>query len=166
MHKTLIKALAGLSAALACATAQATQSGADTIGAGAEGFLAGTLPPAGWYGVFYYTHYQADRFNDDAGRSAAPGFKLSADVLVPRLLYMSDRTLWGGRLGGFALAPLPRMSLDAGGAHESRGGLGDAAAWATRCWGRCWPGATPGRCTRRWRPTSCCPPATTTAIGC
>ena len=105
----MIKALlrAGLPAAVCLALsplAQATESGADSIGAGAEGFLAGALPPAGWYGVFYANHYHASQFNNEDGKSSVPGFGLTADVLVPRLLYMSDSRLWGGRLRADVLA--------------------------------------------------------------
>ncbi|WP_293764905.1 transporter [uncultured Aquitalea sp.] len=136
----MIKALlrAGLPAAVCLALsplAQATESGADSIGAGAEGFLAGALPPAGWYGVFYANHYHASQFNNEDGKSSVPGFGLTADVLVPRLLYMSDSRLWGGRVGGFALTSLPSLSLDAGGAHASRSGLGDSVVGPLLAWG-------------------------------
>ena len=124
-----------LAGVMLSSAAQATQSGADTIGVGAEGFLAGALPPAGWYGVFYYNHYHASQFNNGAGESSVPGFGLTADVVVPRLLYMSDSQLWGGRLGGFVLTALPTLSLDAGGQHASRSGLGDSVVGPLLAWG-------------------------------
>lgn len=116
--------LAGICAALST-NVHATEGGSDTIGEGAEAFFAGALPPAGLYGLLYYTHYFASRFNDSRGNSSVPGFKLNADVLIPRLVYMSNLSLLGGRFGAYAVLPMEHLSLDAGGASFDRTNLGD-----------------------------------------
>lgn len=116
--------LAGICAVFS-ANVYATEGGSDTVGEGAEAFFAGALPPAGLYGLLYYTHYFASRFNDSHGNSSVPGFKLNADVLIPRLVYMSNLSVLGGRFGAYAVLPLERLSLDAGGASFDRTDLGD-----------------------------------------
>src|ERR1700694_3808862 len=98
--KTNIAVTRGIVIACVFATvssaASATERGADTIGEGAESFYSGWLPPAGLYALLYYTHYYASQFNDSHGNSSVPGFKLNADVIIPRLVYMSNFTLLGG----------------------------------------------------------------------
>ncbi len=116
--------LAGVCAAV-CGNARATEGGSDTIGEGAEAFFAGVLPPAGLYGLLYYTHYHASRLNDSNGNSSVPGFKLDADVVIPRLVYMSNASMLGGRYGAYAVLPMQILSLDAGGASFNRTNLGD-----------------------------------------
>ncbi|MEM5386760.1 transporter [Paraburkholderia phymatum] len=122
--------------AMFCASARATEGGSDTIGEGAEGFFAGALPPAGFYGLLYYTHYHASQFNDSHGNGSIPGFKLDADVLIPRLIYMSNLSVLGGRYGAYALLPMERLSLYAGGSSFDRTNLGDLiASPAMIAWG-------------------------------
>jgi hypothetical protein len=119
--------LAGMCAALS-QSVHATEGGSDTIGEGAEAFFAGALPPAGLYGILYYTHYHANQFSDSHGNSAVPGFKLDADVVIPRLVYMTNLQLLGGRYGAYALLPMEHLALDAGGASFDRTNLGDLIA--------------------------------------
>jgi len=108
-----------------CTGASATEGGSDTIGEGAEAFFAGALPPAGLYGLLYYTHYHASRFNDSHGNNSVPGFKLDADVLIPRVVWMSNLSVLGGRYGAYAVLPMEHLALDAGGASFDRTNLGD-----------------------------------------
>ncbi|MBK5052285.1 transporter [Burkholderia sp. R-70006] len=105
----------------------ATENGTDTIGEGAEGFFAGALPPQGLYGLAYYSHYEANRFNDADGHAAIPGFHLDANVLIGRVVYMSGQTFLGGRVGAYAVLPVEIVSLDAAGAAFNHTGIGDAA---------------------------------------
>ncbi|HMC45002.1 MAG TPA: transporter [Caballeronia sp.] len=133
-HKINATALL-LAACCAINTARATEAAGDTIGAGAEGFLAGALPPAGLYGVLYYDHYHASRFNDGNGHSSVPGFGLTADVVIPRLVYMSELTVLGGRVGGYALVALPSLNLNVAGTSSSRAGIGDTVVGPMLHWG-------------------------------
>lgn len=125
------KATLGAILLMACAGmalssgALATEGGSDTIGEGAEAFFAGALPPPGLYGLFYYTHYHASRFNDSHGNGSVPDFKLDADVLIARPVFMTNLSLLGGRFGGYAVLPAERLALSAGGASFDRANLGD-----------------------------------------
>jgi len=136
MHKQKINLTALLLAACCTInTARATESGADTIGAGAEGFLAGALPPAGLYGVLYYDSYHASRFNDSNGHSSVPGFGLTANVVIPRLVYMSDLTVFGGRVGGYGLVALQSLNLNVAGTSTTNTGVGDTVVGPLLHWG-------------------------------
>ena len=103
----------------------AIEGGVDTYGLGAEGTLAGGLPPSGLYGIVYQNHYQADRFADDDGHSAIPGFRVRADSVTPRLIWMTRTTIAGGELGYYALMPLIHLRVSVPGMSESRTGNGD-----------------------------------------
>lgn len=125
------KATAALISLAACAGlalssgALATEGGSDTIGEGAEAFFAGALPPAGLYGLLYYTHYHASRFNDSHGNAVVPGFKLDADAVIARVVWMSNLSVLGGRYGAYAVLPMEHLALDADGASFNRTNLGD-----------------------------------------
>ena len=128
------RAAAAALSLLTCASALATEGGGTTAAAGAEGFLAGALPPPGTYGLVYATHYQASRFNGPDGQSAIPGFKVSANVLVGRLVHMTGTTVLGGQLGVYGVLPLVDLQVDAAGSHDSRTGLGDIEAAPLLAW--------------------------------
>ncbi|MDO9029574.1 MAG: transporter [Hydrogenophaga sp.] len=115
-------------------TAQATEGGGTTAAAGAEGFLAGALPPPGTYGLVYATHYSASRFNDGDGNTAIPGFKVKANVLVGRLVHMTSSTVLGGQLGYYGVLPLVDLKVNAAGASDSRTGAGDIEVAPLLAW--------------------------------
>lgn len=125
MTPTTLVRCAALSLLLGSTAASAIEGGVDTYGLGAEGTLAGGLPPTGLYGIVYQNHYQASRFADDAGHSAIPGFRLHADSVTPRLIWMTRTTLAGGELGYYALMPLVHLRVSVPGRSESRTGNGD-----------------------------------------
>jgi len=112
----------------------ATEGGGTTAAAGAEGFLAGALPPPGTYGLIYATHYQASRYNGGDGNAAIPGFKVSANVLVGRLVHMTGSSWLGGQLGVYGVLPLVDLKVDAAGASDSRTGPGDVEAAPLLAW--------------------------------
>jgi len=121
--------------ALACATAlslllgstaaSAIEGGVDTYGLGAEGTLAGGLPPPGAIERIKENHYQASRYADDGGHSAIPGFRLHEDSVTPRLIWMTHTTIAGGELGYYALMPLIHVRVSVPGQSEARTGNGD-----------------------------------------
>lgn len=116
---------AALALTLVTTNVDAIEGGVDTYGLGAEGTLAGGLPPPGLYGIVYQNHYQASRFADDGGHAAVPGFRLHADSITPRLIWMTRTTIAGGQLGWYALMPLIHLRVSAPGVSESRSGNGD-----------------------------------------
>lgn len=137
MRKAITSALLlvlGSTLALLAGVARATESGVDTIGEGAEAFYLGALPPPGLYGLVYGNHYHAGQFKDGNGQSFIPFFKLDADVVVPRVLYMSDAKLLGGRVGAYAMTSLLDVSFEAAGTTTKRSGLGDSIVGPVVSW--------------------------------
>jgi hypothetical protein len=112
-------------AGTAGAPAFATENGGASPGLGAEGFLAGALPPPGTYAVAYLNHYRANRFNDGNGNELVPGFKVRATALAPRIVHMTAESLLGGQLGFYGILPLVDLKVDAAGTSDSRSGIGD-----------------------------------------
>jgi hypothetical protein len=130
-----------LAAALLAAAggALAVEGGSTSAAAGAEGFLAGAVPPPGNYGLLYFQHYSASRLNNSAGESAVPNFKVTADALVGRFVQVTGTTVAGGSLGWHVIAPLVKLKVNVPGASDSATGLGDIeagpfVAWHTPEW--------------------------------
>jgi hypothetical protein len=117
--------IAAFALSLGTSTVFAIEAGVDSYGLGAEGTLAGALPPPGLYGIVYQNHYQASRFADDDGHSAFPGFRLHADSVTPRLIWMTPATFAGGEVGYYALMPLVHLRVSVPGSSDSRTGNGD-----------------------------------------
>ena len=134
MKKGRARCLAAATIAACSGAVHSTESGKDTVGLGAEGVMAGALPPPGFYGLFYYNNYGANSFADSNGNSMIPGFRVRANAVIPRLVYMTDVSVAGGLLGFYALFPLVSLSVHAAGAHDSRTGLGDIPFAALLSW--------------------------------
>ncbi|MRV70484.1 hypothetical protein GJ700_01955 [Duganella sp. FT92W] len=114
--------------ALTCAalTAQAAEGGGSTYAAGADNFLLGAVPPPGLYVLQFANFYEADRLNDSRGEAVPiPGFSLHANVTATRIVWSSPYPVWGGNLVAHAVLPVVNLTLDAGGASQSKTGLGD-----------------------------------------
>ncbi|MHA3061424.1 SphA family protein [Acinetobacter sp. ANC 4636] len=122
MNKKLILA-SGL--ALFSSVVNATENGTDTFALGAEGVLAGALPPPGLYLLSYYQHYQASEFVGSKGQSIIPNFNLEANAVVPRFVWMTEQKVFDGQLGFYAVQPLVNVDLKINGQKASEAGLGD-----------------------------------------
>lgn len=112
----------------------ATENGADSYALGAEGVLAGALPPAGVYLLSYYENYHASRFVDGHGNSMIPGFGLTVDALVPRLVWMTHQQVLGGQLGFYAAQPLVDLRVSMGGERDDRRAMGDSIVASLLAW--------------------------------
>lgn len=123
-RRGMAASIAGLVMAFAT-SAQATEGGGSSYPMGAENYLMGALPPPGFYSLFYANHYAADDFRDDDGDSLPMDFRLRADVLAPRLLWVTEQRLLGGQLAFAALLPLVDLEVSVNGVHDSNRGLGD-----------------------------------------
>lgn len=126
--------IAGAAAAGFCLLAAATtgpalaKEGGDQYPQGAEGFLAGALPPPGLYFLGYAIDYRGDRVdqNGDTVRSPTGSpISLRANAVAGRLLYMSDVEILGATWGAHMVVPLFDVSVDAGVASQHKRGLGD-----------------------------------------
>ncbi|MDP3520361.1 MAG: transporter [Hydrogenophaga sp.] len=115
----------------AAGAVHATEGGGSSYAHGTENFMVGAVPPQGLYGMVFATHYSADRMNDANGNSLGiPGFKVTANAVVPRLVWVPGVKLLGGDLVTHAVAPLVNLTVSAMGASQSKSGLGDVTAGA------------------------------------
>lgn len=115
-----------LAAGLSLATsAAATEGGGSIYPMGAENFGMGALPPAGVYPLLYASSYSADRLNDADGDEVPVDFKLRANVLAPRLLWVTDQPLLGGQLFSAVLLPLVDLDVTLNGRQQREQGVGD-----------------------------------------
>lgn len=141
---TLRKSAVALLAAFA-GVAAATEGGGGMYPNGAEGIMAGALPPPGLYYLNYLTHYSADRLNDKDGNKLPVDFKVNATVNVSRIVYMTEHRILGGNLGFYGLVPLVHVNgslSPAPGVKFSRStsAVGDIAfspfvlAWHSKNW--------------------------------
>lgn len=84
---------------------------------GAEAFLAGILPPPGFYIKEYFNYYTADKLKNDSGRTlnlarnGAELDKLEVYAASTRFLYISPLKILGGSLGAQTIVPWVRTSL-------------------------------------------------------
>lgn len=128
-HYTRALALAGM--ALAGVTAHATEGGVSVYPNGTENYMSGALPPPGLYGLMYGNVYRASRLNDHNGdRLAIPGFKVEANVLAGRLVWVTPQKLFGGDLAFHTIVPLVNLKVKVPGTSETRTGIGDVTVGA------------------------------------
>lgn len=98
---------------------------------GAEGFMAGAVPPPGFYGLEYASSYRATRLNDAQGNAVPiPGFQVRLDALVTRLAWVTGRQVLGGDLVLHTLLPLAQLSSRTLLGEPSTRGLADAVVGA------------------------------------
>lgn len=119
----------GLATAMALALtltteAQATEGGGSNYAMGAENYLMGALPPPGVYPLIYASRYAADDLMDRSGDSLPIDFRLRANVVAPRLVWVTDKTILGGQLFHAALLPLVDMDVSVNGMSDSNHGVG------------------------------------------
>ena len=115
---------AGLVAAMGAANA--TEGGGSVYPHGTENFMSGALPPPGLYGMVFGNHYSADRVNDADGNDLhVPGFKVRANVVAPRLVWVTGQQVLGGDLAAHVIAPLVDLKVSTPGGSQSKSGLGD-----------------------------------------
>lgn len=117
--------LALVGALIAAAGAHAAEGGGSNYPNGAETYL-GAVPPEGLYMLAYGAAYRSDRFNDGNGNQVPiPGFKIAADVVTPRLLWVPGTKVLGGDLVFHTLVPMFHLKASAMGMSQSKSGIGD-----------------------------------------
>src|SRR5919206_482747 len=99
-----IAALALAACTLATPRARAVE-GAVQYPHGAEGLMAGALPPPGTYLLAYGIHYSGVRKDDDGNNLTVGGSKveLQVDAIALRAVHMTEIQLLGGQLGMHAV---------------------------------------------------------------
>lgn len=115
-----------LTAVLAAHAAMATEGGGSVYPFGAENYMTGALPPPGFYALFYGESYSAGDLIDNTGRNVAPpGFKLNANALVSRFVWVAPPNVLGGNFLLSLIAPLVNLHVEAVGHGQTKTGLGD-----------------------------------------
>jgi hypothetical protein len=110
---------------IGCATAHATEGGGSVYPNGVDNFAAGAMPPPGIYGMVFGEHYAADRLNDKDGNRIPLNFKVTADVLAPRFIWVTGQKIAGGDLAFHTIVPLVSLDVTVGNASQKKTGIGD-----------------------------------------
>lgn len=110
---------------LAGAASQASEGGGSIYPNGVDNFAAGAMPPPGLYGMMFAQHYTAGQLNDKNGNRVPLNFKLTADVIAPRIIWVTNQKVLGGDLAFHAILPLVNLDVTAGNASQRKSGLGD-----------------------------------------
>lgn len=93
-------------------TGQAMAGGSQSYPNGAEAFMAGAVPPPGFYFLDYMYYYNADTMKDDNGDDIAAFDDVSVVANVFRFLWMSDKEILGGNYGMHAFLPILNTDLN------------------------------------------------------
>jgi hypothetical protein len=104
---------------------QATEGGGSSYPMGAENYMTGAMPPPGFYGQIFAESYRANELRDNRGGKAVDDFHLSADVIAPRLIWVTEQKVFDGALAFHVNVPLVDLRVDVNGQHQSKKGLGD-----------------------------------------
>lgn len=130
--KTLISLVSTAATALALAlahpgAAQATEGGGSIYPVGVTGFSCCALPPPGTYLMVDAQHYRADEVKDNRGHTLPiPGFKVRADAIAPRFIWVTPQPVLGGALAVHAIVPVVSLDVSVPGASQAKTGVGDA----------------------------------------
>ncbi|TYK73378.1 MULTISPECIES: SphA family protein [Comamonas] len=129
------KGVALVLAAMA-ASAGATEGGTSMYPVGSEAYTCCALPPPGTYGMLYYQNYQANKAVDNAGKTVTPdGFKVRANAVVPRFIWVPKETVLGASPVVHAIVPIVNLDVAvAPGLSQSKTGVGDITVGAGLGW--------------------------------
>ncbi|WP_230707843.1 SphA family protein [Marinobacter adhaerens] len=105
--------------------ASATEGGGSMYPMGAENFMVGAMPPPGFYGQVYGQRYQADRLRDNDGKALPLDFSLEANVIAPRLVWVTEQELLGGKLAFHSIVPLVDLKVSINGESQRKREVGD-----------------------------------------
>ncbi|VVO94187.1 transporter [Pseudomonas silesiensis] len=103
----------------------ATEGGGSSYPMGAENYMSGAMPPPGLYAQFFVGHYEADSLRDNSGDKVPVDFRVRADSIAPRLIWVTEQQVFGASLAFHALVPLVDLKVEVNGQSQSKQGLGD-----------------------------------------
>lgn len=104
------------------------KEGGDQYPHGGEGFMAGAVPPPGFYLLGYGVDYRGELVDAHGDEVAFPGqdpISVRVDGIAARALYTSDFQIFGGNWGAHLIVPFFDMELDAGVTSQRKTGIGD-----------------------------------------
>ncbi len=105
--------------------AVAEEGGGSAYPNGAESIGSAQLPPPGLYLLTYTNYYTADRLNDGNGDNLVSDLSINAFANIARIVYVADKTFLGATVAMQTLVPVVNLDVEAGGAGQSKFGLGD-----------------------------------------
>lgn len=105
--------------------AQATEAGGSSYPMGAESFMSGAMPPPGLYSQFFVGHYNADSLRDNRGDKASVDFRVRANSIAPRFIWVTEQQVLGGSLAFHALVPLVDLKVEVNDQSQNKRGMGD-----------------------------------------
>ncbi|NLX16358.1 MAG: hypothetical protein GXY45_05230 [Ramlibacter sp.] len=112
-------------------SAHAAEGGVSAIPHGAENYMVNAVPPPGLYGLVYGNVYRADDLRDHNGdRTGPPDFKVDANAVIARGLWVTNQKVLGGDLAFHTIVPLVDLTVRAGGQKDSKTGIGDITVGA------------------------------------
>ena len=104
----------------------AAEGGGTVYPNGADNFTAGAMPPPGTYGMLFAERYSADRVNDADGNNLnVPGFKVTANAVVPRFIWVTPAKVLNGDLSWHVIVPVVNLKVSVAGNSQSKTGIGD-----------------------------------------
>lgn len=111
--------------AIASAGVQATENGGSSYPMGAENYMSGAMPPPGMYSQFFANHYEADSLRDNSGDKVPVDFRVRANVIALRMIWVTEQQVFGGSLAFHTIIPVADLKVEVNGKSQSKQGLGD-----------------------------------------
>lgn len=130
-YKRLASLVSVAALCLATGHASASEGGGTVYAGGSENYLAGAVPPPGFYLLSYAQAYRADSFRGNNGQDQGPpGFKVEANAFVLRPVWSTPYQVLGGNLVVHSVLPLLNLKVQAAGAGQTQTGFGDMTVGA------------------------------------
>ncbi len=103
----------------------ATEGGGGAYPNGAEGFMAGALPPPGQYFVNYMLYYSADNLIDGRGKSIPVDFELDVYADVMRFINVTETKIMGASWAQHIFVPVMSVDVSTPFGDDDAFGIGD-----------------------------------------
>lgn len=140
MKVRVVGCLAAFALLALAPSVRATEGGGGAYPNGAEGFMAGAVPPPGNYLVNYMLYYSADTLNGPDGKSAVPEFDLEVLAEVVRLIHVTETRILGGFWAMHVFIPVMYQDVTVPGRSDTKTALGDIIvdpfilSWHSKNW--------------------------------
>lgn len=128
--KAIVRASVIAACTMVSHIASATEGGGSSYPMGAENYLTGAMPPPGFYTVLFANRYTADTLKDNSGNDVPVNFKVTANVVVPRFIWVTNKVLFGGQVAHAVIVPIVNVDVNVAGASQNKTGLGDITVTA------------------------------------
>ena len=105
--------------------ALATENGGSIYPNGTENFLAGAMPPPGFYTLLYGDQYHSHTLRDNNGDQVPVDFMLNVQALATRFIWVTKLKVLGGDFALHTIIPLVNLDVQIGSNRDTRCGIGD-----------------------------------------